>query len=995
MRSRRMWLAAAVSVVPALLTAMTAGAPAPVARLSSTPAPAVLDPAAARLAAGRFESEMAHRPADQVGFLGDAASRQAVAGHDAIARASTAVPAAGGTWKEYGTAPVLNNATDYTPVDAIPTFTGRVADFAYDPATGRVWVAVGVSGIWVSTDLGSHWRNLTDSLPATSAGGVAFSTAHGGTLIDGTGDFAGGYIGLGVYRSTDGGATWTHSTGVPDGFLTSKVVVDPTDPNVVYVATSRGLYRSADDGVSFTNVALPVPPTATGGPACAGDTTRVECAFANEVTDVVVRQGDAGNAGGEVLAAVGWERGVRYTSKGWVNSAGNGIYSSPKGLPGTFVNTDASSNGFTPQSHIGHVALGNAIGAGQNHDVVYAMVQDAQTENGYFPVVDPNPSVPAACATVNCYASELDNIYESTDFGRTWKAKLPPAQTLGISCPVTSTDLCYLQAAPAIAGQPTGGGYAPGIQARYNEWIKPDPTLTDGSGNPTRVVFGLEELWEINYTDTLNQNPSGIVVPRTIGRYFGNGYCPVGAIPAAGQLNTPVCPGQNDAPTTTHPDQHAGIFIPDGGGGVTLLAGNDGGVFGQHVGATTDFANNQWGNGLNRDLPSTLNYHLAVSGDGNVYTGLQDNGEVRIEPGGRMVEVFGGDAFYSATDPANSKVIYEEYTGGNMSVSTDGGHTWVGINPGLTVPQFSVPFTMDPTDAKHLMIGGQDVQETVSGPQTTVSNGATPAATDWKVVFDLGAGNALSAVDIRGDAAYVGFCGPCYVPSSIASNFSGGIATNVGGSAPPAKGTTSGWHVAKAIGLPQRYVHGLLIDPYDPKTVYATLVGYAPDVEERQPGRLGDDASKVGRGHVFKSTDGGEHFTDISANLPDVPASWIVKRGDQLIVATYAGVYLSSDLKGTSWALLGGSSLPITRVTALQLQPSNPNRLYASTYGRGVFVYDFPSGSQIAPGQVNGTPPATPNTGALREDAGPVALGAAALAGVGAAAAGRRRRPRT
>jgi hypothetical protein len=822
-------------------------------------------------------------------------------------------------------------------------------------------VAVGVGGIWESKDLGAHWRNLTDSLPSTTAGGVAFSSSHGGTLIDGTGDFAGGFIGLGVYRSTDDGAHWTHSSGVPDGFLTSAVVVDPTNPDVVYVATSRGLYRSADDGVSFKNVALPVPPTESGGPACAGDTTRPECAFANEVTAVVVRPSDANDKGGEVMAAVGWERGYHATAKGWNNSLGNGLYESPTGLPGTFTNLDASSNGFTPQTHIGHVSLGNALGPTQNHDVVWAMVQDAQTENGNFPVIDPPSGVPAVCGTANCYASELDNIYLSTDFGTTWTKKLPPAQTLAISCPVTSTDQCLLLGAPAPGGIPVAGeGYAPGIQARYNNWIKPDPTQTDANGNPTRIVFGLEEMWEINLNDTLNQNPSGLVVPRTIGRYFGNGFCSAGVMPDGLYVNPPVCPVADDAPTTTHPDQHGGIWIPDGKGGVTLLVGNDGGVFGQHVDSTTDFANNGWANGLNLDMPTTLNYNMAASGDGTVYSGLQDNGEVRVEPSGRQVEVFGGDGFYTATDPTNSNVVYEEYTFGNMNVSTDGGHTWANINPGLTAPQFSTPFTMDATDPNHLMTGGQDIQETVSGPKTTVAQAPSPvpsttASTDWTVVYMLPSGSALSAVDTRGDNSYVGYCGPCYIPSTVASDFAGGIATNVGGSAAPQKMTGNGWHIATAAGLPQRYITSVRIDPADARTVYVTLANYDPTIEERAPGRLGDNASKIGRGHVFKSTDAGEHFTDISGNLPDAPAGWVITRGDQLIVGTYAGVYISSDLRGSSWALLGGTSMPMTRITTLQLQPGNPNRLFASSYGRGIWYYDFPAAAHLTQSQVNGT----------------------------------------
>src|SRR5262245_13793347 len=143
MRSR----AAVAVALPALLTAVLSGArPGAGGPAVAVHRPAI-DPIAARLAANRFgESELGHRPAAEVGFLGQTASRAAVEQRDALAAQAATVAGTGGTWRQYGTAPVLNNTSDYQPVDAIPTFTGRVADFADDPATGRLWVAVGVSG---------------------------------------------------------------------------------------------------------------------------------------------------------------------------------------------------------------------------------------------------------------------------------------------------------------------------------------------------------------------------------------------------------------------------------------------------------------------------------------------------------------------------------------------------------------------------------------------------------------------------------------------------------------------------------------------------------------------------------------------------------------------------------------------------------------------------------------------------------------------------------
>ena len=932
---------------------------------------------------------------------GTIASPQAIAARNALVKATASSPLSAAAWKQYGASPMRTDPA-YQGTGAFPTLSGRITDLVTDPTGTRLFAGVGLSGIYESRDKGSSWRLITSGVPNPTNGAVGFTPANGGTVIDATGDYDGGFIGQGVWWSGNDGRTWHKSTGVPDRLLSSKVAVDPTNPRIVYVGTSRGLWRSTDAGHSFVNVHLPVGPTRTGGVNCSNDQTHPECALAEWVSDVIVRPADSKDPGGEVIAAVGWERGVHATAKGWNNALGNGLYMSPTGRPDSFTNLDASAHGFTPQSHIGRVALGNAIGPMQDHNVMWAIVEDAQKENGGYPVVDPNPDVPAACGLAPCYTTNLDNIYESTDFGKTWAAKLPPAETFGVACGVSGTDLCGLIAAPVVSG------YAPGVQARYNLYLRLDPTRQDASGMPTRIVFGLEELWQIDLTDPTNTTPTGLVVPHTIGRYFGGQFCPETQAPAVTTPNPPACPGQDEAPTTTHPDQHRGVFVPDGKGGVTLYAGGDGGVYSQHVAQSAAFSNTGWGQGNNAGLPTLLQYHLAVSGDGTVVSGLQDNGEERILPNGKEVEIFGGDAFFSAIHPTNSKIIYEEYTTGNMNVTTDGGLTWASMNPVLTGAQFSTPFTMDPTDANHLMTGGEDIEETTSGPNTTTSPIAQQtsgldadglpsptASTDWKVVYDLGSGNAATAIATRGKASYVGFCGPCYIPSTVSQNFAGGLATNVGGSAAGAEKSTSGWHTAAAKGLPQRYITSVAVDPNDTKTVYVTLTDYDPSVEYRYPGALGDAAAHLGHGHVFVSHNAGASFTDISGNLPNTTAGWVLVRGKSLIVATNVGVFSSSTRAGRTWVPLGGGSLPITHETALQLQPNNPNRLFLSTYGRGTYVYDFPAGARIS-GSGSGTGATGSGGGTLSKTGSSPVLAWLALVlmttGLGLAVARRRRR---
>lgn len=835
-----------------------------------------------------------------------------------------------GTWTPIGQTPLHADSPDYAgsdPVNSGPSrlgwkgLSGRVTAFAYDPANpNRVFAAPATGGIWESTSGGGDWRSIGDAIPSQAMGGVAFSQANGGTLIVGTGDNAVGGIftpsGLGVYTTRNDGGTWTKATGVPDGLTTYKVVIDPTNPQVSYVATSKGLFRSADDGVTYANVDLP-----TG--SCAGDTSdNAQCTFANTVSDVAVQAGT-----GAVIAAVGWAYGQATTKAGIVMAPQNGIYTSPTGQPGTFTFQDPGAsaptkNGFAPTPVVGRTTLAIANGNGQNHDVVYALVQDAtKLSNCLNPTLD----VPICTGTGDetlAQATYLDGMYESSDFGKTWTKVMSPEQ-LRVPGNGSALEIGIL-------------GYGPGIQSWYNNWIAVDPTATDPvSKLPTRIVFGLEEIWE-------NALPTPVTAPtqwKVIGRYWNACLQVVSGVNCS---NTEVVPG-----TTTHPDQHAGMFVPDGVGGVTLFAGNDGGAYKQHVQAGQDFSNDNWSD-LNTGLNTLQPYDAQMAKDGTVVAGLQDNGEMKISPNGREDMIFGGDGFYTGIDPNNSQRIVEEYADGAVSGSTDGGKTWSSINPNLTQPQFATPLTLDPLNADHLQVAGREVMQTPYPyhmhcyPDPTIPDALCPAYDNWTTVFDLGTDPILgknrssTAGDLYGDTSYVGFCGPCSARSQAIVRT--GIATNAGGSAPAAFGSSNGWHIASAHGLPQRWITSIWIDRSDPtgKTVYVTLGGYSS--HWIPPGATGEDTSGVGTGHVFVSHDAGENFTDISGDLPDAPADAIIPVAGKLVAGTDVGAFVSSD-GGATWSILGNlTAMPFVN---FELDPSNPNRIVAATYGRGVWTYTF------------------------------------------------------
>ncbi len=227
----------------------------------------------------------------------------------------------------------------------------------------------------------------------------------------------------------------------------------------------------------------------------------------------------------------------------------------------------------------------------------------------------------------------------------------------------------------------------------------------------------------------------------------------------------------------------------------------------------------------------------------------------------------------------------------------------------------------------------------------------------------LGTYNFDLTFDQRSDAglqskdsyAYVGFCGYCDTITQ-GTPFANGIATNVGGSKPGVAGAPDGWHIASAQGLPSRYITSVRMDPNDPNTVYVTLAGYGR--RWAFPGAVGEDTSKVGTGHVFMSTDAGEHFTDITGNLPDVPANWSVIHNGRLAVGTDIGVFVSCNAAGGTYSVLG-NGLPTAPISTMSFKPNDPDLLVAGTYGRGVYTYRFDDSQPLlCHGDSTGQPPA-------------------------------------
>ncbi len=138
---------------------------------------------------------------------------------------------------------------------------GEVTDIAIDPsgaADQNIFIATNDGGIWETTDSGTTWLPMMDPMLSLSMGAVALDPVNPQIVYAGSGNpYDGGRAftkGVGIYRSSDGGSTWSIIDGGPfdtifAGFSINRIAVPV--PDTLLVATDHGLYRSIDGGQHF------------------------------------------------------------------------------------------------------------------------------------------------------------------------------------------------------------------------------------------------------------------------------------------------------------------------------------------------------------------------------------------------------------------------------------------------------------------------------------------------------------------------------------------------------------------------------------------------------------------------------------------------------------------------------------------------------------------------------------------------------------------------
>jgi photosystem II stability/assembly factor-like uncharacterized protein len=694
-------------------------------------------------------------------------------------RADKGVDAAPGTWTQVGPENVG----------------GRITALALDPNDDqRVWAGAAAGGVWRTTDGGTSWTPVFDDQTYRSVGALAAHPTDSNTVYVGLGEDNGGgysYDGDGIYKTTDGGQTWTNM-GLVDTRRIGDIEIDPVDPNRVFVAAggsvffpdnNRGIYRSTDGGQSWSKVLF--VDNETGGIEIEIDPSNPNRIYAA----MWRRQGSATN-----IVFGGLSGGV------WISLDGGDTW------------TKQTVNGL-PTTSIGRIGL--AI-APSSPNIVYARYQN---DTGSY-----------------------KGLWKSNNSGITW-----------------------FQA-------DTGGGIWRFFMVSWGYYfgkVRVDPQDPDH-------VFLLD-------TDWMESFDGGVTFNRRGGM---------------------------------HVDHHDMIVEPS-----LWYMGNDGGFYwSTDVGAS-------WTHSETMPISQAYDIAIAELDTNRRFMGLQDNGTVRTTTGGTSdwQNVLGGDGLQCEVDPTNSLLVYASSQGGNINRSTDGGDTFTNGTNGIGSERtnWNAPVEHDPVTSQKLYTGTYRVYRTVDGAQnwTPISPDLTdgPTLDEGQPVVNRDGLDRFQShlADIVDGTVTTIDVSPLNTDIIWAGTDDGNVWV-----------TSDGGTIWNPVDVPGRneWVTRVTADPFQVNSAYVTFTGF----------RTGDRMP-----HIFRTTDLGANWSDVSGNLPNVPINDVVPDPlweGRLFIGSDLGAYLT-DSWGAQWDDMNGG-FPISVIHDLVLH--DPTRtLYAGTHSDSLWTFDL------------------------------------------------------
>lgn len=824
---------------------------------------------------------------------------------------------------------------------------GRISALAIDPNCGeeqcRLYVGAAGGGIWKTRNALSNsprWRFISGSLPTNAIGSITIdpNDASGNTIYIGTGEpnaSADSGAGQGIFKSTDGGDSWSLVPGSTFAINRSigSVAIDPTNANTIYVGTTRGVRGfSAVIGGGTGN-----PPPGTGQPVGlyksvdGGNTfTLLFDSAANtpgsfsEGVDLVVL--DPSNPAIVYISAYGL--GVLRSSPTDMAAAFQPVFVS------LGFNTDP-----TKEDSFSRSAFALTTKNGQTR----MYVNDGGGNGG-------PPAQPGSVVWRN------DNM------------DLPASALVvaGVNGPgwnqLTSSNV----ADPGYAAYNTCTG-----QCWYDNGIYTPPGLPD-----TVYVIGSFAYGELrrlsNARAVVRSTTAGDPDPANNNRTF---------------TDMTVDATSSTTPNSIHPDQHALVFTP--GNPDVWFEGSDGGLM-RSSGSYTDISSQCASRGLTATQTTTCQRLLSVvptaltslnSGldtlqfqslsfnpkhpTQELLGGTQDNGTFRYTGSSILwTQTIGGDGGQSGFNAAKPDIRFHTFFIQQVDVNFQGGNPlgWDWISDPLfakptEASSFYIPIIADPRrdQAGSMFAGLQGVWRTRDngGSQASLdlhcnrfTGDFTITCGDW---VELGSPTGLS--DPHGDltSSFWGTTrvgGYVVVLSRAPSDTSTLWAATRFGRVFISKNADSVSNVAGADGSsvtytrldsldpnsPGRFISGIYVDPRHPNHAWISYSGYSARTPA-QPGHVFDVTyDPVAGTAIWNSLDG---------DLGDIPVTALVRddvTGDLYAADDFGVLRLPS---GSNQWQTAAQGLPQAEIPALSIS-TRARVLYAATHGRGAYVLQLP-----------------------------------------------------
>jgi photosystem II stability/assembly factor-like uncharacterized protein len=652
---------------------------------------------------------------------------------------------------------------------------GRVTDLVVDPTNPKtIYVAAAGGGVWKSTDEGSTFTSVWPSSNTQTIGALAMGPD--GTLWAGTGEAnpAGGgmtFFGNGVYKSTNGGATWTN-VGLQQSDAIGRIVVDPSNANQVWVAASgsiyassaqRGIYHSVDGGATWT-LALGPPNATTGGVDIALDpanSNRVYAALWDHHRDPCCR----------TYGGVG---------SGLFRSDDDGAtWTRLQNVTGALPSYDTAQTGLTSDASLGRIGI--AIAPSDPNRVYVIAGTQFGGDKGFFVSNDGGDSFTAAGRAGgnsgyswwfgrvwvdpgnenHLFAADV-NLRQSTNGGTTWAALSTPhadqhAMAWDLST-INSTDQSaervYLGNDGGIYHSDTDGTANAGWIHAINEPWNQAYHIAVAADNNNRIATGLQDNGSNRTWTPANPSPTDVSQFNS----YGGGDGHYVAIDPSNDKIYYQC------------SQNASCGgIQDNATGQTTLR------FGSKVGSTRfttdaplvlDPSNPAvvyvGGNVLDRSLNHGSTFTQMSPSDPNDLPGLPSESEndptyantyatiTAIAPGAQNPNPGTGSGSYAST-------VYVGTDTGLVWKTTDAGVTWTQLTNGLPTLWVN-SIAVDPSDNDHAIVAfsgfrvGDDTShlyETTDGGSTWTSiSGNLPNAPVEDVALDDADNLIVAATDL-------------------------------------------------------------------------------------------------------------------------------------------------------------------------------------------------------------------------------------------------------